>query len=100
MEKRHKYGAKKTRGFASKAEADRYDELRLRELAGDIFDLQVQASFDVNPEGCERIRYVADFVYSEKGDARLIVEDVKGVSTPVFVIKAKLFRWSHPGCEF
>jgi hypothetical protein len=36
------------------------------------------------------IRYVADFEYKENGE--LIAEDVKGVVTPVFALKAKLFK--------
>jgi hypothetical protein len=43
------------------------------------------------------ITYVCDFRYIE--DGREIVEDVKGVSTALFRVKEKLFRYRYPQIE-
>ena len=44
------------------------------------------------------LTYTADFKYVEHG--HLVVEDVKGVRTQVFRVKAKLFQWQHPSIHF
>lgn len=82
--------------FDSAKEARRYQELVLLQRAGEISDLQRQVPFvlipsqmDENGKVVERpVRYVADFVYFEKGI--YTVEDVKGVRTKEYVIKRKL----------
>ena len=90
----NKYHAKPTfvdgRRFASRKEAGRYCELRLLERAGQIRDLQTQVPFELIPKTRygRAVRYVADFVYWE-GD-RKIVEDAKGVRTPVYKLKKRL----------
>lgn len=45
----NKYGAVKTRGYDSKKEAQRADELRLLERAGEISELQEQVRFELIP---------------------------------------------------
>ena len=106
--RQHKYNAKKTTidgiTFDSKAEARRYGELKLLEKAGQIHHLKLQPSFVLLPTFTDStgktqrgIKYVADFSYSE--NYVQVVEDVKGVETPVFKIKAKLFRHQYPGLE-
>lgn len=76
------------RRFHSIAEAKRYSELKLLEQAGKIkhLHLQVQMPCDVN--GKSICKYVADFAYIENGKG--VVEDVKGVATPVYRLKKKL----------
>lgn len=96
--RRSKYGAIRTGGYASKAEAARAHELRLLAEAGEITDLCEQPSFVVSPDGCGLIRYRPDFSYTQHG--RQIVEDTKGLETPEFRIKLKLFRWRYPRIEF
>lgn len=98
----NKYGAKKTVidgiTFDSRAEALRYQALLLLQKAGAISGLTLQVPFVLAPsvrfEGASRakpaLRYVADFVYCEKGV--VIVEDVKGVQTPLFRIKQHLMK--------
>lgn len=104
----HKYHAVATEvdgvRFVSKAEARRYSELRLLEKAGAIQNLELQPSFllqeaftDAAGAKHRAIHYVADFRYREGG--RLVVEDVKGVETEAFKIKAKLFRYRYRGIE-
>ncbi len=74
--------------FASQAEARRYGELRLLEAAGQISMLAVHPKYllIVNEESIGA--YVGDFEYIENG--RVAIEDVKGVRTPIFILKAKL----------
>jgi glutamine synthetase type III len=116
---RSKYGAVRTEvdgiTFASKAEARRYAELRLLEKAGEITKLQLQPKFDIYVDNftvAERLKasarraslprvkvctYVADFAYdiktlsaSENDRYERVVEDVKGMKTPVYRLKKKL----------
>lgn len=65
-------------------------ELKLLERAGAIKDLKRQVPYmliDKSRYG-RAIKYVADFVYYE--DDKLVVEDVKGVRTPVYKLKKRL----------
>lgn len=77
--------------FASKKEGQRYEELRQLEAVGAIRDLVLQPPFDLHVRGGERVaRYVADFAYVDVATGARIVEDVKGVRTPMYRLKA---RW-------
>lgn len=93
--KKSKYGAVKTEvdgiKFDSKHEAKRYQELRLLEQAGEITNLRLQVPFELIPKSKYGmpIRYIADFTYND-GNGQLIVEDAKGVKTPVYRIKRRL----------
>jgi hypothetical protein len=79
----------------SKMEAKRCDTLTELELAGDITRLEQQPEFRVEIDGKLMCRYVADFAWFT-ADCR-VVEDVKGVITPMFNLKRKLVEASHPG---
>lgn len=87
--------------FDSQAEADRYDELRLLQQAGEIIGLELQPSFVLQPSfkyGKRTVRaitYRADFRYIEAATGKIIVEDVKGVETEAFRIKAKMLLYVH-----
>jgi hypothetical protein len=81
--------------FASKREARRYVELKLLERAGKIGGLEIQPRFDlcVGAMDGRRVKictYVADFRYWDLVAKRSVVEDVKGVRTPVYRLKRKL----------
>lgn len=99
----NKYGAKKCvvdgYTFDSQREARRYGELKLLEQAGDISGLALQVPFvlasAIKLDGRRKpaLRYYADFAYLEKG--ALVVEDVKGVRTPVYKIKRHLMATVH-----
>lgn len=95
--------------FASKKEAKRYGELKLMEKAGEIRrgSIELQRRFVLNVPivdggiqvGEEHVcDYVADFVYIGRvhGGGLVtwapIVEDAKGVRTPVFKLKKKLMK--------
>lgn len=124
---RSKYGARKTVvdgiTFASKKEANRYRELKLLEKAGEICCLRLQVPFELIPAQYEEtgqmytkgknkgkpkrgkciekaVTYIADFVYYNSDATVRTVEDVKGMRTPVYIIKRKLFRWRYPEYEF
>lgn len=93
--KKNKYGAVKTEVdgimFDSKREAKRYQELRLLEQAGEITNLRLQVPFELIPKSKYGmpIRYIADFTYNN-GNGQLIVEDAKGVKTPVYLLKRRI----------
>ena len=107
---RSKYGAVKTEVdgivFDSKKEAARYQELKLMERAGEIRGLVLQPTFVINVEGKKICSYKADFRYEllVRGRDGLrdpnrtytnVVEDVKGVKTPVYRLKKKLVKACH-----
>ena len=76
--------------FDSKKEALRYNQLKIFQIAGLIKGLKLQVPFvliDKSPHG-KTIKYVADFVYEE--DNKTVVEDVKGVKTPMYRLKKRL----------
>ena len=96
MTRRNKYGKIKFTvdgiTFASKAEARRYGELKLLVRAGEIQNLELQPKFALVGIGATKIcQYRADFAYQHT-NGPLVVEDVKGMKTPVYRLKAKLFR--------
>jgi len=100
----HKYHAVRTVvdgvSFASKAEARRYSELRLLEKAGEIWELELQPSFPLHTASTtgqlgEALKAVAgtrntlvghyrgDFRYQDRRRGKAVVEDVKGMDTPM-----------------
>lgn len=95
----NKYRAVKTNGYASKKEAKRAEELKLLQKAGKISELTEQVAFILAPsvviQGRKRppLRYVADFEYIE--DGKLVVEDVKGMISPVYRVKRHLMMSVH-----
>ena len=98
--RRNKYGntlvqyGEKT--FHSKKERNRYIDLLLLQKAGQIESLACQVPFDLEVNGTQIGQYVADFVYYENGQE--VVEDVKGVRTPLYKWKRKHFA-AHYGKE-
>ncbi len=91
---RSKYGNRKVEmdgeKFDSIAERDRWVSLRLMERAGAIQSLRRQVRFHLSgADGSHVCDYIADFVYRRR-DGAVVIEDVKGVVTDVFRIKAKL----------
>lgn len=77
--------------FASKAEAKRYGDLKLLQRAGEIAELRCQPRYELAVNGHKVCTYVGDFAYITR-TGMPVCEDVKGVETPEFKIKAKLFR--------
>lgn len=99
--KRSKYGAVKTTvdgvTFDSKAEAARYQELKVLEKAGEIRDLVLQPRYSLHvragdaPVSSIIGEYRGDFRYTTSHGAS-VVEDVKGMKTP-------LYRWKKKHVE-
>lgn len=92
-----KYRNKKTTvdgiTFDSKAEAERYQELKRLEIMGVISGLELQKPYRLckgrwNNGKPFSITYKADFVYTLDGE--IIVEDVKGFRTEAYQLKKKL----------
>jgi hypothetical protein len=90
---RAKYGNKKTVvdgvEFDSEREATRYRDLVLMQKAGEIKMLRRQVNFPVYVLGKHICDWYADFTYKLRDDTK-VVEDCKGVKTPVFQLKRKL----------
>ena len=96
-----KYGNKRAEAdgivFHSKAERDRYLELKFLERMGVITELDLQPkfklmdSFKYKEKTYQAMNYIADFRYKEVETGIWIVEDVKGVRTSEYNIKMKLF---------
>ena len=90
--------------FDSKKEAARYEYLKTLERAGVISDLKLQPRYLLQePFVCDgkkerKIEYVADFEYHQDGE--IIVEDVKGKKTDVYLLKRKLFLYRYKGVRF
>ena len=66
------------RGFDSKAERSRGEQLAMLQMAGEILRLEYQPKFVLNVE--PKVSYKADFRYLEE-NGQTVVEDVKGVMT-------------------
>lgn len=109
MLKRSKFNAKPViidgHRFASTREGARYRVLSTWQAAGVIRDLELQPKFVLLP-GYRRkngkwerpITYVADFRYVERGV--VVVEDVKGMKTPIYQLKRKWFQFLNPTIQF
>lgn len=88
--------------FDSKREGNRYIELKLLEKAGKIKDLELQHQYELQPsfrkngKTIRAITYVADFTYFDLERMRIVVEDVKGFKTDVYMLKRKLFEYKFP----
>lgn len=88
-EKKHK--------FDSLAEYNRYNYLANLVKRGIISELILQPEFLLqekfkrNGKTIRAIKYIADFKYYDVKMNTVIVEDVKGMKTDVYKLKAKLF---------
>ena len=95
-----KYNNTKTRVdgrlFDSKAEAARWQELQMLERAGEITELERQVEYELVPKqkGERAVKYIADFRYKDH-EGKVVVEDTKGVRTPVYILKRKLMLRVH-----
>ncbi len=103
MPRFHKYGAEAQvvdgHRFPSRREARRYGELKMMQRAGEITGLQLQPKYplgdDHNPiliksggyPNGRRATYFADFKYTDTRTGSEVIEDVKGMDTPVGRLK-------------
>jgi hypothetical protein len=97
-----KYHSKKTTvdgiTFDSIREANRWQELRILERAGEIKNLRRQVKFTIL-EGYEiagrkvsPVQYIADFYYTDTKTGKRVIEDAKGYRTDVYKLKKKMFE--------
>lgn len=86
--------------FDSKAEAMRYQQLKLLERAGKISQLRLQPTYLLSPRTKteSKCEYKADFEYIE--DGQIIVEDVKGHAAKEYIVKRKWFKTKYPDYVF
>tara|TARA_B100001245_G_C22894771_1_gene431982 strand:- start:12300 stop:12794 length:495 start_codon:yes stop_codon:yes gene_type:complete len=96
-----KYNAKKVTvnglEFDSKIEGARYIFLLEQQRKGHIYKLELQKKFDIEINGQFICSYKADFCYFKKVDDQknmYVVEDVKGMKTPVYRLKKKMLKAS------
>lgn len=100
-----KYNNQKTPAFgimfASKKEANRYEQLRLMESGGVVKDIQIQVRYRLEVNGLHICDYIADFVYFDKLSRpgrdpwKQVVEDTKGIRTAAYKLKKKLMLAIH-----
>jgi len=95
QKKATKYGSKKVTvdgiSFDSITEAARYLELLDRQKRGEISGLLTQVPIALRDSNLKRIGlYNADLSYTIASTGEHIIEDVKGVRTAVFNLKAKM----------
>ncbi len=92
--RRNKFNARRTTlgedVFDSKAEAARWVQLLRQQEMGDIHDLERQPAYDF---ACGAT-YRGDFRY-RNSEGALVVEDVKGMETELFKLKARLMLHEH-----
>lgn len=86
--------------FDSRWELTVWEQLKLRQRAGEISDLQRQVPFELIPSATldkrklPAVRYVADFVYQENGN-KCVVDAKGGESLPEYKLKRRLMYWIH-----
>ena len=80
--------------FASKKEARRYQDLKLLHKAGLISQLKLQPVYPFILNEKVMFKYIADFEYIE--GKNVVVEDVKGMKTPMYRLKKKLIEAMYP----
>ena len=91
--------------FASKAEAARYELLKLRQMAGEIQDLTLQPAYPIHVVKLYRngwpieiatvAKWIGDFEYVVVASGEIVTEDVKGVKTSTYQLKKKLVEAIH-----
>lgn len=98
----NKYNAKKVKidgiTFDSKLEGARYNHLKELESMGLIFDIEIHPPFPCVVNGKKVCLYKADFRY-KNSEGVMIVEDTKGIETPMFRLKKKLVEALYPDTE-
>ncbi len=87
--------------FDSKAESNRYNELKLLQKEGEIKDLECQPKIPLMVNGKKIGMYIADFKYYDNKFKKTLIEDVKSVATktPVYNLKKKILLTYSPPIE-
>lgn len=96
---RSKYQNIRTKGFDSKLEADRYQQLKLLEKAKLLIGLRKQVKLILIVDGNKICTIIPDFEYTLPNGV-VVYEDAKGFQTPLWKLKWKLAKTLMPDCEF
>lgn len=99
----NKYGNRKTVvdgiTFDSQKEASYWQELKIRERAGEVTGIQRQVKIELIPKTklYRACYYIADFIFTDKKTGQTVYVDVKGgdFRTKEYLIKRKLLYWRH-----
>ncbi len=102
-EPRRKYKNSKTEVdgilFDSKKEAQRYQDLKMLEMAGAIKNLHLQPKIKIEIGGIKlmfdsgrQVTYIGDFQYYDNDLGKFIVEDTKGYRTRDYKLKKAMVR--------
>lgn len=92
--------------FDSIREKNHYILLKQLQDYGLIKDLQLQVKFELQPsfkyngETIRKITYIADFVYYDLKENKIIVVDVKGFKTKDYLLKKKMFMYKYQNYVF
>lgn len=78
--------------FPSRLEAARYRELKKLERAGEIRELRIHVKYPLKVGNKVVCNYIADSEYLDVRIGQRVTEDVKGVPTPVYKLKRKMFE--------
>lgn len=103
-----KYNNKKTImdgiTFDSQHEASYYRQLTLLQRAGVIKQFELQPVYELQPgykrgkKKIQPITYKADFLVTYS-DGRQEIIDCKGMRTPTYILKKKMFEYKYPELE-
>ena len=77
--------------FSSKKEAKRYKELKLLQQTGELLFFLRQVPFHLPAN----VKYICDFLCFWK-DGNVTIEDVKGLKTPMYILKKKQVEAAYP----
>lgn len=77
--------------FASKKEHKRYKELKLLQKNGDVVFFLMQTPFHLPGN----VKYISDFLIFWT-DNSVTIEDVKGMKTPLYIVKKKIVETIYP----
>ena len=92
---KHKFKAKPTTideiKFSSQKEAKRYNDLKILQKLGEVLFFLRQVAFPLDGS----TKYICDFlVFWANGE--VTVEDVKGMKTPMYILKKKQVENKYP----
>jgi hypothetical protein len=110
--KRNKFNARKAnclKGHThdSRREAKRCDELHAMQAQGLITELQIHPQYwfviegkQVKHQNGRRVGFKPDFDYYDLQADTTVVEDVKGMRTPDYVLRSAIFRALYADIDF
>lgn len=100
--RRSKYGNRKVvkngETFDSVREYERHLVLLDMQKHGEITGIMRQVSFDLIVNRIKVGKYVADFTYVQR--SKVVIDDAKGVQTPVFKLKWAIMKAINPEWKF